>query len=478
MKRNELEKIRAKAKRLQSLRKARSKKPLQNKTVILGLIMLFAITAMVTALNPVAGGSLMAASVGLISFAKPDTELTDEEKAFLGTIEKKLNENFSSLKKGFIDCEAFEKYSKSIEDQLKAFNKDAQWDEAIKDLSEWKESIKSLSADIQSLKEKGNMGGNGTSIKAFVEEIAPLLKEWRQVGQGAGKNDDMTAIKGVMSVTNNTEYDKVSPSIFVGITDYQKFYERRRALTAFILSIVNMGRTNSYAITYTEEKGRNGDAKLTAEGAIKPNVEYTTEDKVSKAIKIAAHFQITEEMIEDTPRLASKIEKLFNIDVPMAFHQHILQFIIDNANGYAPTALDGTITNPQHYDAVGAATSLMQSMEWVPDTVVFNPQDAMLTTLIKDTSGQYVKSPFSDTFLKLEVSTLVKVGHFILIDSSAVQVEVYKDYSLRYGWINDDFIKNQFTAVGEIRAHIYLPDNNKAGVMYCDFASIETALAA
>jgi HK97 family phage major capsid protein len=478
MKRNKIEKLSGKLRKLQAARRKAKKVPYDGKSVILGLICMFVMIAFVTLLNPFSGGAITLAAVGLVSFAKADADLNDEEKALLGGVEKRLNEAVDSLKKGLITQSDLDKLTKSIEDQLKAFNEDGQWAKALKDMEEWKESIKEISLTIEKMKAKGGGGFDTKEMKDFVEGILPDLKKWKETGQGAGSCDDMSAYKAVMSVTSNTLYDTVSPSVFAGITDYSRFYERRRPDGAFILNLVRMTRTNSFAFTYTEETGKTGDATVVAEGGLKPNVSYTTEDKLSKAEKIAAHFQITEEMLVDTPRLAARIEKLFNTDVRLAFHKHILTFIITKATGYASTSLDGAITDPSHYDAIGAAIAQMQSLEFIPDTIVLNPQDAMQMKLVKDTSGQYVASPFGDNSLNVLTSNLVSVGHFILVDSTCVNVEIYKDYSLRYGWINDDFIKNQYTAVGEIRAHVYLPDNNKNGLIYSDFLSIETAIEA
>ncbi len=476
MKRNEIQKFRDRLRKLQSNRKKEEKIAHNKKLVILGSICLFAIIAFVTLLVPVAGGIITCSYVGLVSFAKNDAELNDEEKALLGGVEKRLNEALNSLKKGLITQEDLDKVTKSIEDQLKEFNDDGRWANELKEIEKWKDSVKEISLIVEKMKTQGGGGFYTKEMKDFVEGILPDLKKWKETGQGAGSCEDMSAYKEVMSVTANTLYNTVSPSVFAGITDYSRFYERRRPDAAFILNLVRMTKTNSFAFTYTEEVGKTGDAVVVAEGGLKPNVSYTTEDKLSKAVKIAAHFQITEEMLEDVPRLAARIEKLFNTDLRIAFHKYILIFIITNSSGYASTSLDGGITNPSNYDAIGAAIAQMQSLEFIPDTIVLNPQDAMQMKLVKDSSGQYVASPFGDNLLNVFTSNLVAVGHFVLSDSNCVKVEIYKDYSLRYGWINDDFIRNQYTAVGEIRSHVYVPNNNKNGLIYSDFASIESAI--
>jgi hypothetical protein len=70
----------------------------------------------------------------------------------------------------------------------------------------------------------------------------------------------------------------------------------------------------------------------------------------------------------------------------------------------------------------------------------------------------------------------VALGFALLGDFSAFKVDIYKDFYLKIGWINDDLIRNQFCIVGELRYHDYISDNDKNGLVYHDLAYVRNRI--
>jgi hypothetical protein len=54
----------------------------------------------------------------------------------------------------------------------------------------------------------------------------------------------------------------------------------------------------------------------------------------------------------------------------------------------------------------------------------------------------------------------------IVGDLNQFNVDIYEDFTLKMGWINDDLIHNQFTIVGEIRFHDYISTARRTAIMY------------
>src|SRR5690606_31233167 len=53
----------------------------------------------------------------------------------------------------------------------------------------------------------------------------------------------------------------------------------------------------------------------------------------------------------------------------------------------------------------------------------------------------------------------IPVGSFQSAILQYYNVKIYKDYTVTYGWENDDFTRNLVTLVGERRIHQYVKEN-------------------
>jgi hypothetical protein len=77
---------------------------------------------------------------------------------------------------------------------------------------------------------------------------------------------------------------------------------------------------------------------------------------------------------------------------------------------------------------------------------------------------------------KLVTANKVAANYALSGDLKQFKVDIYKDFTLRVGWINDDFIKNQFVIVGELRYHAYISDNRKKAIVYDNLDTIIAAI--
>ena len=69
-------------------------------------------------------------------------------------------------------------------------------------------------------------------------------------------------------------------------------------------------------------------------------------------------------------------------------------------------------------------------------------------------------------------------GKIFVADMSKYNTTNYVDYTVKIGWINDDFIRNQFVILGESRFHAFVKKLDEQAFLYDDIATIKTAITA
>ena len=64
----------------------------------------------------------------------------------------------------------------------------------------------------------------------------------------------------------------------------------------------------------------------------------------------------------------------------------------------------------------------------------------------------------------------------MVADASVYNVTNYLPYNVKIGWVNDDFIRNQFVILAESRAHMFVKKLDEQAIIYDDIATIKTAI--
>jgi len=72
----------------------------------------------------------------------------------------------------------------------------------------------------------------------------------------------------------------------------------------------------------------------------------------------------------------------------------------------------------------------------------------------------------------------IPVGKIFVADMKKYNVVNYVPFSIRVGWINDQFITNKFTLVGESRYFQYVKNLDQAAFVYDDIATVQAAITA
>lgn len=473
-----------------------------NRWLLLGLV------ALVTALlylfggNDAHAGEIIASTVAVALTEEEKAGFTEAEQKVIGAVKTIMANQAQAFKQGLTTPAELQQ---AITDAVAGLNSKEL--KALKDEIERLEGIiKAQGTEVTSLKEGGGKKAAGLSFEEAWESNLEIIKDLRAEGRGfkrfyfgevkAEKGPDgkekakkyvdgitrVTKDPGVTSVANSTAS---SPS---SVTNpYSPFPQQLPEIIGvrrnpnFATNYVDIGSTNAAVLTWTEEGNSEGDAAITTEGNVKPLQDKKFVDRISKYKKMAGHIVITEEMEEDTPRLATAVRRLFQENVMRKYDDQVWADIIAVAPGYTSTALDDQIDNADDYAAIGAAFCQLENLNAYPDTICINPSDKWRMRLQKGTDGHYVTPPFTvgqTTYdgVRVVVSNKVAAGNFLVAEMNKYKVDIYKSFSLRVGWQNDDLVKNQFTIVGEIKFHSYVATNDLVAFCYANFSTVKAAI--
>jgi HK97 family phage major capsid protein len=453
-----------------------------------------------------AGETLATAGAAITLTEEEKTGFSEAEQKMLLAVKKLASVKADEATKGLINTEGLKQAIQEMKDGLTTTEIKALKDEITK----LEGILKTQGTELTALKGVQAGGSDGTSFEEAWEANLEAIKDIRAMGQGfkrfylgdyvPEKKEDGTVkpkpknsvdgiksifrkVAGVTSVANSTAS---SPTTVTN--PYSPFPTQLPDIIAvrrnpnLALNFVDRGTTNSAVMTWTEEGNSEGDAAITAEGVLKPLQDKKFVDRITKAKKIAGHIIITEEMENDTPRIATAVRRLFEENVMRKYDDQVYADIIAAVGGYVTTALDDQIDNADDYAAIGAAICQLQTLNATADLVVLNPADRWRMRLTKSTGdGQYLLPPFqvgNQTFdgISVIVSNKVASGNFLVGESKTYKVDEYKPFSLRVGWQNDDFVKNQFTIVGEVRFHSYIATNDLVAWCYASFATVKAQI--
>jgi hypothetical protein len=261
------------------------------------------------------------------------------------------------------------------------------------------------------------------------------------------------------------------------------FYMRRRD-RQFIRDIADVSVVAEVqeTLTFDEEGSEDGTLAIVTENGLKPQVKLSgIRNKVEKQ-KAAAFIVVTEELIKNRTRLLAAVQRLFNDKVRRDYENQLTASLLTNTTQYISTDFDGIVPNPSHFDVIMAAMSQLESLNFVPDTLVVNPRDKWSMLMTKANNGTYILpfiaqgGQFKILALNVITTTKVEAGKFLLGESGTWKVEE-ETPRLRTGLVNDDHLHNRMTIVGELFFLSYVPSSNAGAWIEGDFDDVKEAIA-
>lgn len=408
----------------------------------------------------------------------------------------------------------FEEHTKNQEEYIAKLEKDVDSKISKEEIDAIKEDLKTIAdredkAIRKALADQGLAiskmmkvikGGEHTEtakeqINSFIEENADRIKELKEAGQG---HIEITT-KVVGPVTTGSATNPAGIPELAGVQMAPPMNANLRG--TIVDALVTMFNTNQSVYAYTETTPKDGDFGWTAEGASKPQVDLKIETRYAEPVKVAAYMKLTEEAITDIPGLQSIANDYLRRKHDLKRENGILfgTGAGDDPIGatvYGHTFVAGSmalsVTSPTFMDVVNACITeiyttqnYQDEMPYMANLVMVNPVDFYINLVAaKDLNGLPLY-PMAALFNQVTIggATIVPfidmpAGKIFVADMSKYNITNYVPYSVRIGWVNDDFIKNQFCIVGESRLHAFVKNLDEVAFLYDDIATIEAAITA
>lgn len=351
-------------------------------------------------------------------------------------------------------------------------------------------SLRHMAEQIQKLQDQGQQikkisRSFADQIRAAYEQRAAELKTFREEKKGMFEFEINLREAATMLVSTHTGNNNAyipTPEILPGFVDLAR-------QKAFLENYVNVSGTSKARIVWTNKVNPEGNAAFIGEGDVKPLVSFGLESEVSNAKKVADKIKVSEEMIDDVEFMAGEIENELRYLVDIKVDDQLLsgdglgdnlKGITEYVGGYVQTGIE--TTEPNNADAILAAGAQIANANFTPNRAFISIIDAANMDLQKATDGHYVLPPFASASgriikgIPVVETNRIPVGHLLILDTTKYKVRNYKSFTIRYGWVNDDFEKNLITVIGERRLHAYMSDNETASGVYDTFANIKAAI--
>lgn len=425
-----------------------------------------------------------------------------------GTITKEMLQKMSE-KNG-------EAISKAVTDAFKNAVTPEQLTTKLEELGLKKDSIKELTDAIKTqgewmrMQETKAQGSNKdwrqNISKAFQKEgLATELDKVRKNKSGVinivgGEDEFQNKVVGnitTSSVTTdsggNAILDLINVDDLIGMNLRDPWIDQYATVT----------RTAKPVYSYADAKPKDGDAAFVAEANPKSQVDLNYVVKTLTPKKVAAYEIMSDEAITDIPRLDSEARNLILKRVLLKRQNKIL---FGAGAGADPTgvstlapAWDGAswtgdkVLDPNLYDVIVAmanqiynAHNYTDESHYYPNLAVMNPADLAALKLKKNELGMYLFPQFqlasgNGQSITVDGITIlpkrdISTGKIMMGDFTKLRIINYIDYNIQMGWINDQFINNLFTMLGETRFYTLIRDLDKKAFVYDDISDVVASI--
>jgi hypothetical protein len=394
---------------------------------------------------------------------KVGDEAANKIKKEFATLEKSINDKHADVVKGLLKSDDFEKFKT---DEIAKLSDS---------MGKLEAAMKEQGTTINALKETGNSAKPKTLADVLSDkEVLAEIKAVQKAGQGnveipldgitlktAGSTSIGNSIQPMTPPPNSPYLPAAAPldaTNFFGI-----MYNPN-----FIINYVNRGSTNFSMLPWVNETSVEGAAAEVQEGAQKPLWNTRFKVEMSTAKKIAAMSTITEEFDQDLPGFTTIVQRLLTEEVARKWDDAIYAAVIGVAKLYTITGLNGKVDDANLYDALRSAIAQIGKKNFNANFIGVNPVTGALIEMQKSATDRlYLVPPFIQRLQSMmREGNKVTEGYALVGDINQYNVDTYKNMVLKVGYNSDDFRRNQFSVIAEVRYHDYISDNRKDALLY------------
>jgi hypothetical protein len=341
-----------------------------------------------------------------------------------------------------------------------------------------------VAEELKALKENGKQNNADMSIKGQIAAyLAANNEKYEAFKRGEAKAFSIPLdlkVAGTMLVSTN-----INPTTYLPNREIVPSFTDIARNQPFLENYINSAGTSSARIVWVNKVNPDGNAAMTAEGVLKSLIDFDLATEESSAKKVTDRIKISTEMLEDIDFISAAIESELRYQIDIKVDEQLLvgdgiggnlKGITEYASAYSLTTI--LTTNPNNADAIIAAKTQIETQNFMATIAFVNPIDKANMKLTKTTTGERLVSlnTDEDTGVQVVSSNQIPVGYVLVCDPSKYIKRDYKNFTISYGWENDDFSKNLVTVLGERRLHAYASDNNTGAFIYDTFDNIKTAI--
>jgi len=318
------------------------------------------------------------------------------------------------------------------------------------------------------------IGESDESQKSFAQGLVESIKENHEQIMAFKSGSRPSAQISVKQPVTMTQGSSLSGEV-VAPTRVPGFIHEADRQT-HVRQYLQTATTDSNLIRFVREENYEDGTAITGEGAEKPKSSFGLEAVDAPVVKIATHFKVSEEMLEDVAGLSGYISTRGTTKYRLAEDNQLLYGTgasgqlegLTVAAADFSSVLDGPITNL--YDVALDAQAQLAARNYMASGIMLNPVDWFNLLTQKGSSGHYIVSdlirqglaPAQLNGVPVNLNTAVAQGDFFaanfaqiatLFDRTGVNVRFYEQNE-------DDAINNLVTVVieGRLALPIYLPN--------------------
>jgi len=360
--------------------------------------------------------------------------------------------------------------------------------------------------EIAKLIEGGVAQNDQDAIKTFIADNAEQIKTAYDSGQGFVEYKSVNDLgqgkvehKAVGPIeTTSASLPTAAPAL-VGTQIAPAGTVNLRA--PFINELVTSFNTSMAAYPYTYSEPKDGDFSFVLEKGTKPQIDFLIKTEWAAPVKIAAHEILTTESVQDIVGLQSIATDLLKKKHDLKRQNGILfgDGISPNPKGateygrvFVPGAMADkfSLGETNIMDVINACIvdistthNFADEEPYIANLALMNTVDFFLELVSAKDADGHPLYPSASLFNRVVIGGVliipkeeIPAGKLFVADLGTYRVSNYIPYSVKIGWINDQFITNQFTMVGESRFHAFVKKHDEQVFIYDDIATIKLGL--
>jgi hypothetical protein len=233
-------------------------------------------------------------------------------------------------------------------------------------------------------------------------------------------------------------------------------------------------RDSNGVIRYLDQQAVTRNAAPVAEAATKPEAAITWIERTIPLETIANTIPVTKQAYRNLGFVAGEIDRLLrkNLEITVDTQLYSGDGVTPNLKGLLTSAPAVVLASLPQYQAVEGANlyDLIASLKvyvsngsagtgkqskYMPNIVLMNPADILKYKLLKAVDGHYLLPPFisadgtSIDGMRVVESSVVTANTLVVGDFTYGTIYHAEDVVVEMGYVNDQFIKNQWTIRAE-----------------------------